>query len=97
MPKPTIAKLSEADIEQHLKARPEWAETGEGIQRTFGFKNFVEAMKFVNKVAEAAEKANHHPDILIRYGKVTMTLSTHDAGGITSKDFDLAAKMDSMA
>lgn len=90
------AKLPEAEIESRLAARPEWVETGEAIQRTFSFANFVEAMKFVNRVAEAAEAAQHHPDILVRYNKVTMTLSTHDAGGITQKDFDLAARIDGM-
>ena len=97
MPKAVISKLSPADVEQQLKARSEWVATGEAIQRTFEFKDFIQALAFVNKVAEAAEKINHHPDILIRYSKVTMTLSTHDAGGITKKDFDLAGKMDAMA
>ena len=66
-------------------------DTGETIQRTYQFSDFVKAMGFVGKVADAAEKNQHHPDILIRYNKVTLTLSTHDAGGITMKDFDLAA------
>ncbi len=91
-----IASLTKQEIAQHLKARVEWIEVGEAIQRTFLFKNFVEAMAFVNKVAAAAEENQHHPDILIRYCRVTMTLSTHDAGGISAKDFDLAAKMDAM-
>ncbi len=93
---PANPKLPEAEIEARLAARPEWNETGEAIQRTFSFANFVEAMKFVNRVADAAEVAQHHPDILVRYNKVTMTLSTHDAGGITQKDFDLASTIDSM-
>lgn len=98
MPKvhPKVVALTEQEIGQHLKARPEWVEVGEAIQRTFSFKNFVESMAFVNKVAEVAEASQHHPDILIRYCRVTMTLSTHDAGGISAKDFDLAAKMDAM-
>lgn len=91
------ARLSEEQVGQALEQRPDWSESGGAIQRTFAFKNFVEAMKFVDAVADAAEAAQHHPDILIRYNKVTMTLSTHDAGGITQKDFDLAAKMDAMA
>lgn len=89
-------KLSEGEIENHLASRPEWSETGGAIQRTYQFKTFVDSMRFVNKAAEAAEADQHHPDILIRYNKVTMTLSTHDAGGITAKDFALAAKMDAM-
>ncbi len=90
-------KLTDDQIAVHLKARPEWSETGEAIQRTYAFKNFAESMKFVGKVADAAEAANHHPDILIRYNKVTLTLSTHDSGGITTLDFDLAAKADGFA
>lgn len=90
-----VEKLTDEQIADHLKARPEWSETGEAIQRTYAFKNFAESMRFVGKVADAAEAADHHPDILIRYNKVTLTLSTHDAGGITAKDFDLAARADS--
>jgi 4a-hydroxytetrahydrobiopterin dehydratase len=90
-------KLSEAEIEQRLAAVPEWAGSGGMIQRTYQFKDFVVAMKFVNKIAQAAEAAQHHPDIMIRYDKVTLTLSTHDAGGITEKDFDLAKKADAAA
>lgn len=90
------AKLEDADIEARLAARPEWIETGGAIQRTYQFPGFVDAMRFVNRVAEAAEAAQHHPDILVRYSKVTITLSTHDCGGISAKDFDLAAKLDAM-
>lgn len=90
-------KLSDAEIAESLKMVPEWSELGEAIQRTFAFENFVVAMQFVERVAQAAESDAHHPDILIRYNKVTMTLSTHDAGGITAKDFAAAAKYDSLA
>ena len=79
-----------------LANRPDWSLVGETIQRTFAFADFKSAMAFVDKVADAAESMNHHPDIMIRYNKVTMTLSTHDAGGITAKDFELASKMDAM-
>jgi 4a-hydroxytetrahydrobiopterin dehydratase len=89
-------KLNEAQIMDAIKLVPEWGDTGETIQRTYQFSDFVKAMAFVGKVAEAAEKNQHHPDILIRYNKVTLTLSTHDAGGITMKDFDLAAKCDTL-
>lgn len=96
MATPGVGRLTEGQLKDAMLSRPEWAETGGSIQRTFQLKDFVDAMRFVNRVAEAAEAMNHHPDILVRYNKVTMTLSTHDAGGITSKDFDLAAKMDAM-
>lgn len=89
-------RLEPDEIDMALRSRPEWAEVGGSIQRTFGFKNFIEAMLFVDKVADAAESAQHHPDILIRYNKVTMSLNTHDSGGITHKDFELASQMDGL-
>ena len=87
-------KMTDAQVLEALKSVPDWGETGESIQRTFQFKDFVEAMKFVNRVAEQAEADQHHPDILVRWNKVTLTLSTHDASGITAKDFALASKAD---
>lgn len=90
-----MEKMTQGQVETALKMFPEWSENGGTIQRTYQFKDFVESMSFVNKVAQAAEADQHHPDILIRWNKVTLTLSTHDAGGITQKDFDLAAKCDS--
>lgn len=90
-------KLSEDQIQEALKTIPEWAETGGQIHRTYRFKDFVDSMKFVSLVATQAETDQHHPDILIRWNKVTLTVSTHDAGGITQKDFDLAAKSDAFA
>lgn len=89
--------ISDAEIETRLTTMPEWGHVGEALQRTFIFPDFVKAMTFVDRVAEEAEKVQHHPDILIRYNKVTMTLSTHDSGGITQKDFDLAQAMDKLA
>lgn len=71
-----------------------WRRKAQVIQRTYQFKDFPAAMKFVNAVARAAEKAWHHPDIDIRWNKVTLALTTHDAGGLTEKDFSLAAKFD---
>ena len=96
MPSAAPEKLSDSAIEQHLDGSS-WSRIGDEIQRTFSFKDFVEAMAFVQKVATEAEADQHHPDILIRYNKVTLTLSTHDAGGITHKDFDLASKIDAFA
>ena len=91
-----MTKLTDAQIAGMLEARPDWSETGGAIQRTFDFADFAEAMRFVDRVAEAAEAAQHHPDILIRYNKVTLSLSTHDGGGITEKDRALAAKVDEL-
>ncbi len=92
-----IKKMSDAQVQSALEDLPEWSEVSEAIQRTYQFASFIESMAFVNKVAEAAESDQHHPDILIRYNKVTLTLSTHDAGGISKKDFALAKKIDAMA
>jgi 4a-hydroxytetrahydrobiopterin dehydratase len=92
-----MTKLTEAEIERALAATPEWSEVSGEIQRTFEFANFREAMRFVNAIAEAAEAAQHHPDIMIRYNRVTLSVSTHDAGGITSKDFELARQADAAA
>lgn len=92
-----MAKLSPAQIKAALPAVPQWRRKASVISRTFEFSNFVAAMKFVNAVARAAEKAGHHPDIDIRWNKVTLALTTHDEGGLTEKDFALAAKFDRLA
>jgi len=89
----SMRKLSEQEVASHLGALPEWRiEKGE-LTRTFTFKDFVAALAFVNLVGERAEAAGHHPDIDIRYNKVRLGLVTHDAGGLTAKDFDLAANV----
>jgi len=90
-------KLSDADVQDRLGHLPEWTEVGGEIQRTYKFADFKASMRFVNEVADQAEHVQHHPDILIRYNKVTLTLSTHDAGGITVKDFDMARFADQVA
>lgn len=92
-----MAKLTAKQIDSSLKEVPAWSSTGEAIQRTVQFANFVQAMEFVNRIAAAAELAQHHPDLLIRYNKVTLTLSTHDAGGLTKKDFEFAKRVDAAA
>jgi len=91
-----MAALSDNEIRSKLVSVPDWQiESGE-LVRTFLFKDFRESLAFVNKVGEAAEQAGHHPDIDIRYNKVRLALVTHDAGGITEKDFDLAARADKL-
>lgn len=92
-----MEKLTDGQITEALKQTPEWALVGEAIQRTYQFKDFKVAIRFVTSVANAAEDDQHHPDILIRYNRVTLTLATHDAGGITDKDFALAKKADGFA
>ena len=90
-------KLNESQIISASAGLPQWQRSGEIISRTFVFKDFPAAMKFVNAVAEIAEAAQHHPDIDIRWNKVTLALTTHDAGGLTEKDFTLAKQCDSLS
>lgn len=86
-------KLSIDKIKEYLPAVPGWFLVGDQIKRDFQFKNFKEAMDFVNKVAGIAESEGHHPDIYIFYNKVNLSLSTHAAKGLTENDFILAAKI----
>ena len=74
-----------------------WEREGAELVKSVKLKDFAEAMRFVNSVADAAEAANHHPDISIRWNTVSLRLSTHSAGGITQQDLDLAAKIDELA
>ena len=80
-------KLSQADIEQRMKACSGWTLAGRRDPKQFTFKGFPEAIAFVNRLAPEAEAADHHPDILINYKRVTLTYSTHSEGGLTEKDF----------
>lgn len=89
-----MAKLSASEIEASLGEARDWEQQGSAIARTWKFKDFAEAMRFVNAVADLAEAAQHHPDIDIRWNKVTLSLSTHSEGGLTSNDFELAKKID---
>jgi 4a-hydroxytetrahydrobiopterin dehydratase len=89
-----MPKLTPTQIKASLGSVPKWKKKGSAISRTYEFKDFPAAVKFVNNVAKIAEKAWHHPDIDIRWNKVTLALTTHDAGGLTEKDFELAAKFD---
>lgn len=89
-----MKKLNAAEIKIALASVPDWKKKGTAISRTFQFKDFPAAIKFVNAVAKIAEQAWHHPDIDIRWNKVTLALTTHDAGGLTEKDFALARKFD---
>jgi len=86
--------LKETDIRKKLKGILGWSIKNGEIFRTYAFSNFISAMAFVNHVADLAEQMDHHPDILIQYQKVTLTLSTHSAGGLTNLDFDLARNID---
>jgi 4a-hydroxytetrahydrobiopterin dehydratase len=89
-----MARLSETEVRDQLKALSGWTLKGNAIERTYTFEDFAKSMGFANRVAGLAEKANHHPDILIQYGRVTLTLSSHDSGGLTARDFRLAEQID---
>jgi len=88
-----MALLSENEINQGLSSLEGWEQDRNQIVKQFKFKNFVESMGFVTQVAILAERVDHHPDILIAYSKVTITLSTHSEGGITEKDISLAKEI----
>jgi 4a-hydroxytetrahydrobiopterin dehydratase len=92
-----MPKLAPKAVAAALRRVPRWTKRGRSITRTYEFKDFPVAMKFVNAVARVAEKAWHHPDLDIRWNKVTLVFSTHDEGGLTEKDFDLAARCDALA
>ena len=90
------AKCSEAQIAERLHALKAWERAGDRIEKRFEFVNFVAALGFVDRVGLLAEAAGHHPDIDIRYNRVRLALSTCSAGGLTAKDFDLAAQIDAL-
>lgn len=87
-------RLDAPALARALEALPAWQPAGQGIARTWRFRDFREAMTFVNRVADLAEQADHHPDIAIQYSAVTLTLWTHSAGGVTPKDLHLARALD---
>jgi 4a-hydroxytetrahydrobiopterin dehydratase len=86
--------LNATEIEEVLKIHPEWKLQGGKLVREWTFKDFVEAMQFVNRVAVVAEAAGHHPDIDVRYNRVLLGLVSHDAGGITRRDAAMASRID---
>jgi 4a-hydroxytetrahydrobiopterin dehydratase len=86
--------LNAAEIEEALKSHPEWQLEAGKLTRKWTFKDFAEAMAFVNRVAAVAEAGGHHPDIDIRYNQVVLGLISHDAGGITRRDATMAARID---
>jgi len=90
-------KLDRQQVAEQMQRLPEWTLQGDQIERHLTFQNFVDAMVFVNKLAEVAEELGHHPDIRIVYNRVSLALSTHDAGGLTQKDFQLAQRIESLA
>lgn len=92
-----MARLDTAAIDQGLQRLPGWKRRNHEIVKTFVHRDFLEAVAFVNQVAEIAEAMQHHPDIDIRWSRVSLTLSTHSAGGLTQKDLDVARRIEEMA
>lgn len=87
-------RLSDIAIQRGLGSLPGWSRKGDVLSKSFQFDTFPAAVAFVDRVAEAAESAQHHPDIDIRYTRITCVLSTHDAGGITQKDLNMATEIE---
>ena len=87
-------RLSDIAIQRDLGTLQGWSRRGDVITKTFQFRSFLVGIDFVSAIAKAAEAADHHPDIDIRYTKIICTLSTHSAGGITQKDLDMARQID---
>ena len=88
--------LSEADIDRRLRELDGWAREGKAITRTWTFDGFPQALAFINRVGKLAEAANHHPDIYNSWATVRLSLTTHDAGGLTDRDFDVAKQIDGL-
>lgn len=92
-----MALLSEAEVQERLAEFAGWERSGEAIEKSFKRGDFVGSIEFVAKLVEPAEAMNHHPDLEISWDTVTVTLSTHSEGGLTANDFELAAKIDTIA
>lgn len=92
-----MAVLTDSAVQTALGNLSGWKRNGLAIERTFEFKDFKLAMAFVNKIADAAEAANHHPDIDIRYNKVKMSLVSHDSGGVTERDVRMAGAINQIS
>jgi 4a-hydroxytetrahydrobiopterin dehydratase len=89
-------QLTKAEVDAFLAKHPQWKVVSGMLERTYEWPAFLTGVAFVNEVAKLAEAADHHPDIDIRWRKVTLKLVTHDAGGLTSRDTDLAARADAV-
>ena len=90
-------KLSDLEIRRAIGSLPGWVRKGDALTKTYSFARFSDGIRFVDQVAQVADKMDHHPDIDVRYTKITFSLSTHDAGGITQNDIDLAGAIEKAA
>ena len=91
-----MALMNEQNVQQMLDELPGWELKDNAIEKTYTFDGFIRAMGFLNAVATTAEGTQHHPDMTIRYTRVTMSLSTHSEGGLTEKDFDMAGRIEAL-
>ena len=89
-----MARLEKSEIERRLGALPGWEFKDDAIGKLYRFREFMDGIKFLNRAAEMAEAADHHPDVKINYTRITFSCSTHDQGGVTEKDFKLAAQIE---
>jgi 4a-hydroxytetrahydrobiopterin dehydratase len=89
-------KLSDLEIQRALGGLNGWSRRGDALMKTFAFTRFADGIAFVDRIAVAADRMNHHPDIDIRYTKIAISLSTHDAGGVTENDIKLAKEIDAL-
>ncbi|MEM9264729.1 MAG: 4a-hydroxytetrahydrobiopterin dehydratase [Cyanobacteria bacterium P01_F01_bin.13] len=89
--------LSPAEIQSNLASLPDWTLEGASIKTILTFKNFIEAIEYINKIVAPAEAAGHHPDLAISYNRVVVSLTTHDVGGLTQRDFTLAQTLSQLA
>ena len=92
-----MALLSDEEIERRLGDLAGWERAGDAIRRAFEFKDFFGSVQFVNRLVEPAEDMNHHPDLEVSWNTVTVSLSTHSAGGLTENDFELARRIEAVA
>ena len=92
-----MKKLTDAEIRSELEKLPGWRKQGEAITKTFELPSFTRAIEVVNAVAKHANSVDHHPDMLIQYSKLTFTLNTHDVGGVSEKDIELAKAVEKLA
>ncbi|MEX2195550.1 MAG: 4a-hydroxytetrahydrobiopterin dehydratase [Thermoleophilaceae bacterium] len=92
-----MTTLSDEEIDGRLQSLPGWERSGDSIERTFAFDDFVGSVDFVNRITPAAQEMDHHPGLSISWNKVKVSLSTHSQGGLTENDFALATQIDSLA
>jgi 4a-hydroxytetrahydrobiopterin dehydratase len=89
-----VPLLNEEQIQEEMGDLPDWQRDGGTLKRTYTTRNFLHGLDFLNRVAPEAEALNHHPDVSLHYKRVVITLTTHDSGGLTELDFQLAARME---